>query len=243
MPRLTRSAAAPDAVLTRAVPFRLTRAEGDDAEPGRLLSGYAAVFDSPTRIDSWEGRFDEVIARGAFARTINASTPVVQFDHGHHPAIGSLPIAGPPTLSEDKRGLWVEAEMHKAELFEPVREAIASGAIKGMSFRFSVVKEEWDESDGREVPLRRITEVRLYELGPVVFPAYTDTSVGVRSDLDRLLADPETVARLAQILGTSPAPADEPATPDQDPLQVQHSGLTPEARTRALALLTPGGES
>lgn len=239
MSRLLRSAAAPDAVLTRAVPFKLTRADDDDAEPGRHLSGYAAVFDSPTHIDSWEGKFDEVIARGAFARTINNGSPVVQFDHGHHPSIGSLPISGPPTLSEDKRGLWVEAEMHKAELFEPVREAIASGAIKGMSFRFSVVREEWDESEDREVPLRRITEVRLYELGPVVFPAYTNTTVGVRSDLDRLLADPETVARLAQILGTSSP--DGPAAPDQDPPQPQHSGLTPDARSRALALLTPGG--
>ena len=57
--------------------------------------------------------------------------------------------------------------MHKAELFESVREAIASGAITGMSFRFSVVQEEWDESEDREVPLRTITEVRLFELGPV----------------------------------------------------------------------------
>lgn len=241
MPRLTRSLAAPDAVVSRSVPFKLTRADDDDPEPGRNLSGYAAVFGSPTRIDSWEGRFDEVIARGAFARTINNGTPVVQFDHGHHPSIGSLPIAGPPKLTEDKRGLWVEAEMHKAELFEPVREAIASGAITGMSFRFSVVQEEWDESEDREVPLRTITEVRLFELGPVVFPAYTDTTVGVRSDLDRLLADPETVARLAQILGTPPAVPDGPADPATDPLPAQHSGLTPDARSRALELLIPGG--
>lgn len=67
-----------------------TRATSDD---GFTLEGYAAVFDSPTRIDSWEGTFDEVIQRGAFAKTIEARKPVVQFDHGHDIATGSVPIS------------------------------------------------------------------------------------------------------------------------------------------------------
>jgi len=52
-------------MLSRDVPFEL-RAAGD----GLTLSGYAAVFNSPTRIDSWEGTFDESIARGAFAEGV-----------------------------------------------------------------------------------------------------------------------------------------------------------------------------
>ena len=60
----------------RAVEFR------SESGDGHTLEGYAAVFDSPTRINSWEGEFDEQIARGAFNRTLNARKPVVQFDHG-----------------------------------------------------------------------------------------------------------------------------------------------------------------
>ena len=49
--------------LIRSVPFEVIRS--DDGGDGLTLTGYAAVFDTPTRIDSWEGCFDESIARGA----------------------------------------------------------------------------------------------------------------------------------------------------------------------------------
>ena len=169
---------APKALLTRAVTFE-TRATSD----GLTLEGYAAVFDSPTRIDSWEGRFDEQITRGAFAKTLSERKPVMQFDHGHDAATGSVPIAAIEQISEDKRGLFVSARMFENDRVAPIRDAIAGGAIDGMSFRFRVTREEWDETD--DVPLRTIKELDLFELGPVVFPAYAATSVGVRS----LLAD------------------------------------------------------
>ena len=80
---------APKALLTRAMPFE-ARAADDD---GFTLEGYAAVFDAPTRIDSWEGNFDEQISRGAFAKTLTERMPVMQWDHGHDAATGSVPIA------------------------------------------------------------------------------------------------------------------------------------------------------
>lgn len=224
--------------LTRSVPFELTRAdsEGD----GLTLEGYGAVFDTPTRIDSWEGRFDEVIARGAFAKTIKERTPVIQFDHGHHPLIGSLPIGVPEVIREDAHGLYVKARLHDNWLVQPVRDAIRDGSITGMSFRFSVVKESSDET--AEVPVRTVTEVKLYEVGPVVFPAYESTSVGVRAMRD--LADPEYRAHLARalILGTpdEAAPAgtsDEAAAPQEPPV---HSGMSRQERDRVLALIAQG---
>ena len=138
--------------LTRSVPFRLERATEDG--DGLTLEGYGAVFDTPTRIDSWEGAFDEVIARGAFAKTLQERTPVIQFDHGHHPLVGSIPIGSPEILREDAQGLYVKARLHDNWLIQPVRDAIASGSIDGMSFRFSVVKETVDESG--DFPLRTV---------------------------------------------------------------------------------------
>ena len=197
---------APKALLTRAVTFE-TRASDD----GFTLEGYGAVFDSPTRIDSWEGTFDEVIAKGAFAKTLKERTPVVQFDHGHDIATGSVPIAAVEKIREDSKGLFVSARMFDNPRVEPIRQAIAGGAIDGMSFRFRVVREEWDDSG--DIAVRTIKEVELFELGPVVFPAYDATSVGVRSllaDLDdtqraRLLTDLGVDAARS---GTSTSPPD-----------------------------------
>lgn len=197
--------------LTRTAPFTIERA--DTTSDGLTLSGYAAVFNQTTRIDSWEGMFDEQIAPGAFRKTLRERVPVLQFDHGAHPLVGSLPIGSISVLREDARGLFVEARLHDNWLVAPVRDAIASGSVDGMSFRFSVVKDVVDES-GR-VPLRTLQEVKLYELGPVVFPAYAQTSVGVRSfDLAREIRalDDDARADLARALLTDTAigqPADD----------------------------------
>lgn len=166
--------------LCRAAAFELRAADDGD---GFTLEGYAAVFDTPTRIDSWEGTFDEQLVRGSFKKTAKERTPVMQFDHGRDVATGSVPIGTVEELHEDDHGLFVRGRLHDNARVEPIRQAIQSGAIDGMSFRFRVLREEWDETG--DVPLRTIREVDLFELGPVVFPAYAATSVGVRS----LLAD------------------------------------------------------
>jgi len=190
---------APKNNLCRAASFEL-RAIGDD---GMTLEGYAAVFDDPTRIESWEGTFNEIIARGAFAKTISERTPVLQFDHGHDMATGSVPIGAIDELREDEHGLFIRARLHDNDRVKPIRQAIASGAIDGMSFRFRVLREEWDETG--DTPTRAIREVELFELGPVVFPAYASTTVGVRSLLAGLDGDERSrlVSELARELTIS----------------------------------------
>lgn len=208
-------------LLLRTVDFEI-RASDD----GLTLDGYAAVFNAPTRIDSWEGRFDEVIAPGAFNKTIRDKGPKgirLQFDHGTHPLIGSIPLGVFSELKEDKRGLHVKARLSDNWLIEPVRDAIRDGAVSGMSFRFRVIREEWDETG--DVPVRTLLEVELAEAGPVVWPAYDQTSVGVRAqEIASTLMDPEQRRDLARalLIGTSEdaapegtseevASADEPA--------------------------------
>lgn len=203
---------APKDLLTRACSFETRDTDNGD---GLTLEGYAAVFDTPTRIDSWEGMFDEVIAPGAFAKTIRDRRPVMQFDHGHDIATGSVPIGAIESIREDKRGLFVRARLHDNARVEPIRQAISSGAIDGMSFRFQVVREEWDESG--DIPVRTIREVKLFEVGPVVFPAYEATSVGVRSLLAELSDQQRTslVSELADALRAPPpdVPSDAAGSP------------------------------
>ena len=195
--------------LTRTADFTLTRSDGD----GLTLEGYAAVFGVPTRIDSWEGKFDEVLQSGAFKRTIDRKGPAgirLQFDHGRHPFIGSIPIGRIDELREDARGLFVRASLFDNDLVKPVRDAIDGGAITGMSFQFRVVRESWDESG--DIPVRTIEEVELFELGPVVWPAYDTTTVGVRAQqVAADLADQDfrdEVIRALVTAGTPAPPAD-----------------------------------
>ena len=209
---------APRDDLVRSAPFALERADGDD---GLTLTGHGAVFNEWTTIDSWEGRFRERIAPGAFRKTLqeNGNRVRLQFDHGQHPLIGSLPIGSIRKLKEDSRGLYVEARLADNWLVQPVREAIETGSIDGMSFRFSVVAEKWANQDS-DLPERTITEVRLMELGPVVWPAYDGTDVGVRSlELARSLmaADDDTRREIATILLRGAAPDAEAAAGTSDP--------------------------
>jgi HK97 family phage prohead protease len=217
--------------LTRALPFEFD-VERDASGDGLTLEGYAAVFDTPTEINNWEGNFTEAISPGAFKKTIRDGRPVLQFDHGKHPMIGSLPIGKIEQLREDARGLQVRARLHAGEFYAPVREAIASGAIDGMSFRFSVVRDQWTPAQGKKLPARTIQEVKLFELGPVVFPAYAATTVGVR-DLDT--SEPTLEEPTDGV-----AVDDEAVNPDMEPRE--HSGY-PEmtiVRQRLLVLSQKG---
>jgi HK97 family phage prohead protease len=203
--------------LIRSVDFRATNdsTNGD----GLTLEGYAAVFDTDTEIRSWEGNFLERIQRGAFRKTIREKTPVMQFDHGSHPMIGSIPLGVVESLSEDDQGLFVRGRLSDNWLVQPVRDAIASGAVSGMSFRFDVVRDAWADVNGKKItdvdelmrllwepgdrgPIQRtLIEVRAHELGPVVFPAYPTTSVGVRSrEVIEILRKPDVLPDLARAL-------------------------------------------
>ena len=215
---LRREACARMADVERVAPFTLVRAEGDEAGDGKTLDGYASVFGVETVIDAWEGRFKEQFLSGSMKRSFRQDPPIIQFDHGHHSMIGSLPIAHfepgypreetHPDLAPNG-GAHVLARLHESPLFEPVREVISTGTVNGMSIRFGAVRDQWYWPDGSKVKnsaeveaelyrtwredvpdeelLRRdVIEARVPEMGPVVWPAYKQTSVGVRSLLERL---------------------------------------------------------
>lgn len=186
-------------MLCRSFDFAVRAAGDGEAGDGLTLAGYAAVFDQRTEIDSWEGSFVETIRRGAFKKTLRERTPVMQFDHGRHPLVGSIPIGLYDVAREDNDGLYVEGRLLDNWLIEPVRDAIANQSVNGMSFRFEVVREEWKDGKGKRIvdpaelrellwnpgdrgPLERtLVELKVPEAGPVVFPAYAGTSVSVRA--------------------------------------------------------------
>lgn len=201
----------PRADVLRMAPFGLRAADADDPGDGLTLDGYAAVFNRETIIDSWEGRFKERISPGSMKKSFRENPPKIQFDHGSHPLIGSIPIASLTSVAEEadselapEGGAHVIGRLLDNWLVQPVRDAIAAHAVDGMSFRFSVVQEKWFDAEGKQIRdeetlrdllhrswyeavpddellTRDLKELRVPELGPVTFPAYGDTSVNVRS--------------------------------------------------------------
>lgn len=171
----------------RSFQFELERTDGSNGD-GLTFEGYAAVFNQPTRVDSlWEGEFDEVIKRGAFARSLAERAPKLMFEHGRHPLVGQMPLGVIQETREDAKGLFIRARLSDNWLIQPVRDAVRDGAVDGMSFRFTVPEggDHWkDRKD--QVKLRTLLDIDVPELGPVVFPAYEPTTASVRSLVERL---------------------------------------------------------
>ena len=108
------------------VTFR--KAEEEGASDGRIgtLVGYAALFNTDTVIDSWEGRFVERIAPKAFARTLEQRGDKVKvlFNHGFDPSIGDKPLGKPEVMREAGflyRGIANRSFERKFQLADYVR--------------------------------------------------------------------------------------------------------------------------
>jgi HK97 family phage prohead protease len=153
--------------------------EGDirtDGE-GNTFVGYAAVFNS----DSEPLPFIERIAPGAFQKSLNGRKRDIRMYVNHN---SDMPLAsmrsGTLRLSEDERGLRVEADLPNTTAGNDLRELLRTGVVDKMSFGFTVPRggDKWSE-DGRT---RELREVRLHEVSVVTgFPAYEATAAAVRS--------------------------------------------------------------
>lgn len=166
---------------TRAFDFELRSVGGD----GRTLEGYVAVFGAVARIADYQGDFDEEIHRGAFDRSLERSLPVMQFDHGRDPRTGTVPIGVYDVFEPDDHGYHVRGRLFDNPVVEPVRQAIAGKAIRGMSWKMLVTPktgDRWTTRSGQP-DKRDVLDADVPEAGPVVFPAYDATAVSVRSVL------------------------------------------------------------
>lgn len=160
---------------------------------GNTMYGHFAVFDQWTEINSWfEGNFMERIAPGAFKKTIAENRPNIRalFQHGHDPSIGDKPLGPVDVLREDTHGAYYEVPLLDARY---VQEDVLPGLRAGLyaaSFRFQAMREEMADDPGvsahnpKGLPERTLKELRLYEFGPVTFPAYEGATAGVRSAAD-----------------------------------------------------------
>ena len=183
---------------TQTVEFRAAAADDDTLG---TIHGYAAVFNEDTVIDSWEGRFVERIAPGAFKKTIAERRDQIKvlFNHGQDPSIGDKPLGKLDILREDQTGLYMSVRLVDTSYNRDLIALVRAGALHSQSFRFSVIRDNWDKAKNPYV--RTLKEVKLYELGPVTFPAYEKTTASARTrqllpESDRGLTPQAAIARL-----------------------------------------------
>jgi len=151
------------------------RAEkGDESKPDRIL-GYAAVFGKDS-VDL--GGWTEDIAPGAFTETLKDDDIRALVDHDASMIIGRT-SANTLRLAEDKVGLRMEIDLPETSVGRDIFESVSRGDVTGASFSFRTVDDQWTTKN--EIPHRTLLKARLFDTGPVSFPAYPDTSVAVRS--------------------------------------------------------------
>lgn len=143
-----------------------------------ILRGYAAVFDSPSE---WLG-FREVVAPGAFARSLQSGSDIKALVE-HDPArIVGRTSNGSLEIGEDEHGLWVRITPNESSEGRDLTENVRTGLLSQMSIGFRVLAETWENRNGEEY--RTLTEVDLVETSIVTDPAYTATSIGVAARSD-----------------------------------------------------------
>jgi HK97 family phage prohead protease len=238
-------------------PGAVRDATGDAADSDVLgtLHGHFSVFDTWYPVRSWwEGDFVERIVPGAFRKTMSErrNQIVVAFDHGMDPVIGDKVLGGITDLREDDTGAYYEVDLLDTSYNRDLAPALRRD-LYSASFRFQVLREEWVEEPERSdhnpdgLRERTIREVRLYEFGPVTYPANPAATASMRcvtdDYYDKLRSiQPRYVEGLAERLRNTRtpkagSPANGAASPTDAPADQGHpSGLSPHARARMLAV-------
>lgn len=156
MPRLECRSGAPEQRQTRAFALSI-KAPGDDGS----IEGYGSVF-------GVRDSYDDVIAAGAFAASLAAhkaagTMPAMLWQHE-----GDEPIGVWTEMVEDAKGLRVKGQLClDTTRGKEAHALLKMGALNGLSIGF--MSKQW--AYDRDTDVRTLTEVDLWEVSLVTFPA------------------------------------------------------------------------
>lgn len=155
-------------------------------EESRHVEGYALLFNTDSR-PMWGGDLIERIAPTALDGVLERSDVLCLMNHDERRGVLARWRKGEGSLSltVDEKGLLYAFDAPKTALGDELIEALKRGDIGESSFAFTVEKDNWErKEDGTYV--RTIVQIeQLYDVSPVYYPAYEDTSVALRS-MERL---------------------------------------------------------
>ena len=140
---------------TKELSFKLT--EVTDAGQ---FSGYGSTWEGPP-----DG-YNDVVQRGAFKKSLS--------EHRSFPLLWSHQPTEPLGVigaREDEKGLFVDGSLNldvarAREIRSLMAQMKAAGIPMGLSIGYEAIQAERDREG-----VRRLKEIKLYEISPVIFPA------------------------------------------------------------------------
>lgn len=161
------------------------RVEVRGAAASRIV-GYAAVYfraGEPGTEFQMDHDVFERIAPGAFDRAIREVDVRGLFNHESTYLLGRT-TSGTLRLSSDSRGLRYEIDPPDTETAREVLALIRRGDVTGSSFAFNILpggdRVHKEAVNGKTRYIRELTSLKLFDVGPVTFPAYKGATTSVR---------------------------------------------------------------
>ena len=146
------------------------------------IEGYVNVTERLSKpIKDVRGQFLERVATGAFNSALQRNDNVeLRFNHGRK--LGDQKD-GSLELREDNIGLYAKATVTDTEVVKLAEER----QLKGWSFGFRKLEDEWTKADDNEPEIRTLKAIDVSEVSILsVNPAYIATSIAVRADEEEL---------------------------------------------------------
>lgn len=169
------------------------RATGDDG----MIEGYGSVF-------GVKDAYSDIVAPGAFLQSLaqhknDGTMPAMLWQHYTDEPIGVW-----TEMVEDERGLRVKGQIvMETERGKAAHALLKKGALRGLSIGF--VSKEW--SYDADAGIRTVTQVDLWEVSLVTFPANGKATVdSVKGAVDQMAA-PKDAERILREAGLSKADA------------------------------------
>jgi len=163
-----------------------------------VFHGHAAVFDG---LSEDLGGFRERIQRGAFRKVLERKPDVrLLFNHDPNLVLARSTIRSGPgmlELREDPKGLRTYAELVPTQLAKDLRALVQARVVTQQSFGFRIQpagKDVWEEENA-ELIRTIVSFGDLFDVGPVVYPAYKQTDASTRALIARALAAPPSDPR------------------------------------------------
>ncbi len=161
------------------------------------LAGYAAKYNVWADIYG----FRERIKAGAFDAALKTSDTRGLKNHDPNLLLGRE-SSGTLRLKSNSVGLRFEIDVPDTTTGKDTVEEVRRGDLSGCSFAFTVAEDDWKYFDDKPAERTIVRIGALYDVGPVTYPAYEDTSVSVRAK------------EMAE--GAATEPADDPEDPPAD---------------------------
>lgn len=208
---------APAEVERRFTPMDIRPIKVETRDDGtKKIVGLAVVYYDGTPRTEYElfPGVRERIQHGAFSALLKEGTDTrALFNHDPSQLLGRT-TAKTLKLKSTRYGLDYTILPPDTQAAHDVVALLERGDLSGSSFSFDIGEEKWTEDeDGNEIREIKVVS-KLYDVGPVTFPAYEATTANTRS-LDSYRAEQAEAVEQAALAAKQEAAERETAEKDQ----------------------------